>query len=111
LGWMVALPALGSEAEKVRATGPSAASPRGVQPVGAYESAARVGQVLEELDKKLDGGEDLRVGVEVVAVGSALDHAIRASLLHEQFLERDRGAHDVLSQRFASLGGTRRDTD
>jgi len=35
LGWMVALPALGSEAEEVRATGPGAASPRGVQAVGA----------------------------------------------------------------------------
>jgi hypothetical protein len=47
LGWMVAFPALGSEADEVRAAGPGAASPRGVQPVGADESAARVGQVLE----------------------------------------------------------------
>jgi len=46
-----------------------AASPRGVLPVGADESVARVGQLLEELDKKLDSGEDLRVGVEIVAVG------------------------------------------
>ena len=34
-GWMVALPALGSKAEEVRATGPRAASPRGVQSVSA----------------------------------------------------------------------------
>jgi len=40
LGWMVAFPALGSEADEVRAAGPGAASPRGVQPVGADESAA-----------------------------------------------------------------------
>jgi hypothetical protein len=32
---MVALPALGSEAVEVRAARPGAASPRGVQPVGA----------------------------------------------------------------------------
>ena len=31
-------------------------------------------------------------------VGCAIDHGVRASLLHEQFLERDRGAHDVLGQ-------------
>jgi len=105
LGWVVALPALGSEAEEVRAAGPSAASPRGVQPVGAEESAARVGQVLEDLDQKLDGGEDLRVGVEIVGVGSAIDYGIRAPLVDEQFLQRDRGAHDVLGERFASLGG------
>ena len=67
--------------------------------------------MLDELDEKLYRGEELRVGVEVVGVGSALDHGIRAPLVDEQFLERDRGAHDVLSQRFASLGGTRRDTD
>jgi hypothetical protein len=52
----------------VRATGPRAAAARGVQAVGANESAPRVGQVLEELDEKLDGGEDLRVGVEIVGV-------------------------------------------
>jgi hypothetical protein len=55
-----------------------ATSPRGVQPVGANESAVRVGQVLEDLDQKLDGGEDLRVGVEIVAVGSAIDNGVRA---------------------------------
>jgi len=42
LRWMVAFPALGSEAEKVRATGPGAASPRGVQAIAANESAPRV---------------------------------------------------------------------
>jgi hypothetical protein len=47
--------------------------------------------VLEELDQKLDGGEDHRVGVEIVGVGSAIDHGIRAPLVEEQFLERDRG--------------------
>ena len=47
--------------------------------------------MLEELDQKLDGGEDFRVGVEVVAVGSALDHGIRAPLVDEQFLKRSRG--------------------
>ena len=31
-----------------------ATSPRGIQPVGANESAARVGQVLEDVDQKLD---------------------------------------------------------
>ena len=67
-----------------------ATSPRGVQPVGANESAARVGQVLEDLDQKLDGGEDLHVGVEIVAAGSVIDHGVRAPLVDEQFLERDR---------------------
>ena len=33
LGLMVALPTVGSEAEEVRATGPRATSPRGVQPI------------------------------------------------------------------------------
>jgi hypothetical protein len=36
--------------------------------------------VLEELDEKLDGGEGLRVGVEIVAGGCAIDHGVRASL-------------------------------
>ena len=53
-------------------------TPRGVQPVGAWEPAARVGQELEDLEQELDGGEDLGVGV-------------RACLLHEQILERDGG--------------------
>jgi len=57
--------------------------------------------VLEDLDQELDGGEDLGVGAEIVVVGSAIDYGVRASLLHEQILERDRGAHDVLGQRFA----------
>ena len=78
LGLMVALPTLGREAGEVRATGPRATSPRGVQPVGANKSAARVGQVPEDLDQKFDGGEDLRVGVEIVAVGSAIDNGVRA---------------------------------
>jgi hypothetical protein len=58
-----------------------AASPRGVQAAGANESAPRVGQVLEELDEKLYRGEELRVGVEIVRVGSAIDHGIRAPLV------------------------------
>ena len=64
-------------------------TPRGVQPVGADESAARVGQVLEDLDKKLDGGEDLRVDVEIVVVRNAIDYGVRASLFHEQILKRN----------------------
>ena len=52
--------------------------------------------MLENLDKRLDGGEDLRVGVEIVAVRSAIDDGVRASLVHEQFLQRDRRADEVL---------------
>jgi len=51
-----------------------AASPRGVQPVGAYESAARVGQVLKELDEELDRREQsgvcLEEGIVIRAVTS-----------------------------------------
>jgi len=88
-----------------------AASPRGVQAVGANESAPRVGQVLEELDEKLYRGEELRVGVEIVGVGSAIDHGIRAPLVEEQMLEGDRRANDVLCERFASLRGAGREVD
>jgi hypothetical protein len=67
--------------------------------------------VLEDLDQKLDGGEDLHVGVEIVAVGSAIDHGVRAPLVDEQFLERDRRADDVLCERLASLRGAGRNAD
>jgi hypothetical protein len=49
--------------------------------------------VLEELDEKLYRGEELRVGVEIVGVGSAIDHGIRAPLVEEQMLEGDRRAN------------------
>ena len=48
---------------------------------------------------------------KTVGVGSAIDYGIRAPLLHEQFLEGDRGRRDVLGERFARLGGARRDAD
>jgi hypothetical protein len=76
--------------------------------------------VLEELDEKLYRGEELRVGVEIVGVGSAIDHGIRAPLVEEQMLEGDRRANasrrsttccrprDVLCERFASLRGAGR---
>jgi hypothetical protein len=67
--------------------------------------------VLEELDEKLYRGEELRVGVEVVGVGSAIDHGIRAPLVEEQMLEGDRRANDVLCERFASLRGAGREVD
>jgi hypothetical protein len=47
--------------------------------------------VLQELDEKLDGGEDLRVGSEVVGVRRAINDGVRASLVDEQVLEGDRG--------------------
>ena len=88
------------------AAGPKgAAAARGVQAVGADESAPRVGQVLEELDEKLDGGEGLRVGKETVGLGCATDHGVRASLVDEQILQRHRGAHNVLGERFACFRG------
>jgi hypothetical protein len=67
--------------------------------------------VLEELDEKLYRGEELRVGVEVVGVGSAIDHGIRAPLVEEQMLEGDRRANDVLCERFANLRGAGREVD
>jgi hypothetical protein len=73
-GWMVALPALGSEAQEVWATGPRATSPRGVQPISTNETVSRIGQVLE-------GGEELHVGSEVVGIRSAIDHRVRAPLV------------------------------
>ena len=57
--------------------------------MGAEESASRVGQVLEDLDKKLDGGEDLCVGPEGGVVGSALDDGVSASFVHEELLQGD----------------------
>jgi len=71
-----------------------AAGARGVQTMGAEESASRVGQVLEDLDKKLDGGEDPCVGLGVVAVGSAIDDGVSASFeraLHEPSQSRQPG--------------------
>jgi hypothetical protein len=79
--------------------------------------------VLEELDKKLYRGEELRVGVEIVGVACAIDHGVRASLVDEQILEGDRRANasrraapccrprDVLCERFASLRGAGREVD
>jgi hypothetical protein len=73
--------------------------------------------VLQELDEKLDGGEDLRVGSEVVGVRRAIDDGVRASLVDEQVLEGDRGPdasrmaapccrpRDVLSERLACFRG------
>jgi hypothetical protein len=62
--------------------------------MGAEESASRVGQVLEDLDKKLDGGEDPCVGLGVVAVGSAIDDGVSASFErapHEPWQSRQPG--------------------
>jgi hypothetical protein len=67
--------------------------------------------VLEELDEKLYRGEGLRVGVETVGVGSAIDHGIRAPLVEEQMLEGDRWANDVLCEGFASLRAAGREVD
>jgi len=61
--------------------------------------------VLEELDEKLHRGEGLRVGTEIVGVGCATDHGVRASLVQEQILQRHRGAHNVSGERFACFRG------
>jgi hypothetical protein len=42
--------------------------------------------VLESFQR----GEELRVGVEIVGVGCAIEHRVRAPLLDEQMLEGDR---------------------
>lgn len=55
---MVRRAALGSEANQEGLTGPRTASGRRVQPIGSNESAPRVGQILQNLDTKLCGGED-----------------------------------------------------
>jgi hypothetical protein len=72
--------------------------------------------VLEYLDKKLDGGEDLCIGLEVVAVGSAISNGVSASFVHEELLQGEGRANasrraapccrpgDVLGERLASLG-------
>ena len=67
--------------------------------------------MLEEQYEKLDGGEDLRVGAELVGGGCAIDHVVRAPLVDEQILQRNRRAHDVLCERFASLRGAGREAD
>jgi len=54
------------------------------------EAALHVGQVLEDIDKKLDGGEDLCVGAEIVGVACAISHGVCAPLLDEKTLEGDR---------------------
>ena len=61
--------------------------------------------MLEDLDEKADGGEDLGVGLEEVRIGRAIHDGVRASLVDEEVSQRDGCAHDVLRQRFPSLGG------
>ncbi len=56
-------------------------------------------------------GKTFVSGVEIVAVGSAIDHGVRAHLVDEQFLERDRRTDDVLCERLASLRGDGRNVD
>jgi len=63
--------------------------------------------VLEDFDQKLRGGEDLRIGAEIVVERSAIDDRIRASLVHEKLLQGDGRTDNVLGERFAGLGGTR----
>jgi len=67
--------------------------------------------VLKRLDEKLHRGEELHVGVEIIGVGSAIDHGVRAPLVEEQMLKGDRWAHDVLCEGFASLRGAGREAD
>ena len=67
--------------------------------------------MLEELDEKLHRGEGLRVGTEIVGVGCATDHGVRASLVQEQILQRQRGAHNVLGKRFACFRGASGNAD
>ena len=67
--------------------------------------------MLEDFDQKIDGGEDLHVGVEIVVAGSAIDYGVRAARVDEQFLQGDRRANDVVCERLASLSGASRNAD
>ena len=44
-------------------------------------------------------------GMEIVGIGCATDHGVGASLVDEQILQRHRGAHNVLGERFACFRG------
>ena len=62
------------------------AGARGVQAVGSNESAARVGEVLQDFGKESEGREDLGVGLEEVRIRRAVDDGVRASFVEEQVL-------------------------
>jgi len=86
---MVAFPSLGSEADEVSLPGPCTTAARGGDAVAAYQPAARIQEVLENLDKKRDGGENLGVGPDEVGGGGAIDDGVCASLVDEQVAQRD----------------------